>query len=72
MSILVEVVRSQSLDAIGVLDFFETVPRCTNAVLETKNSIAISFIEFNELIELQFPEASFPLVKEILKKFRDV
>lgn len=41
----------------------------TDAISEIENAIAISFVEFNELPELGFPEASFLLVKEALKKF---
>ena len=69
MFILAERDRKQSIYAIEVFDFIETVLNCTDAISEIKNVIATSFIEFNELPELGFPEASFPLVKEVLKKF---
>lgn len=69
MSILAEGVIKRSIDAIEVFDFLEFILNCTDAISEIENAIAISFIEFNELPELGFPEALFPLVKEVLKKF---
>ena len=71
MSILAEGFRKQSIDAIETFDFLESVLNCTEAIseIEIENAIAIPFIEFKELPKLGFPEVSFSLIKEVLKKF---
>ncbi len=69
MSILAEGVRNQSIVVIELFNFLEYVLNCSDATSEIENAIAISSIKFNQLSELGFPEASFPLVKEALKKF---
>jgi predicted HTH domain antitoxin len=65
MSILDEEFRKQLIDTIEAFDFSESVLNCTDEISE--NSIAISFIGFNELRELQLPEVLLLLVKEIIK-----
>ncbi len=69
MSILAEGVRNQSIVVIEPFDLLEPVLNCSDAISEIGNAIAISFIKFNQLSELGFPEGSFPLVKEALKRF---
>lgn len=61
MSILVEGVRGRSIDVIEVSDFLEFILSCTDAMSEIENAIAISFIEFNELLGSRFSRSIIPI-----------
>ena len=70
--VLAKRARSQSIYAIEIYGFIESVINCTVPISAIENAIAMSFTELNELSELKFLEVLRTLVKKFLKKFSAV
>lgn len=68
MSILAEGIRSKEISAIEVFDFLDSILQKDLVNSEIENAVAISFLDYTELTNLNLLKSTSELVIKILKK----